>query len=277
MSTATNREFDCYCFLCCGPLGSSYLQVGSSDPDDLTNRRGRVETQRLALERGDELDSDDSSHESDYGSNDDESQEEEGGREEGDESESEDEDQDNHDEGNYQDPEHHSYDLDLATSDRTSWLRRVRVPPLTHTPLASQSSTLTLPRAFISGPATYEDMGRIWASPEPGEPHQASTGDNCFDCYTSFNDDEIGFPFHDHCMTVLQKALQWYYEYTPTKQERRLSSSPHLDLDALYEAASRLTGWSRAQLDLNYGEISGAGECWDFISEEEFSYLLPHL
>ncbi|KAL2802684.1 hypothetical protein BJX63DRAFT_437646 [Aspergillus granulosus] len=267
MLITTDREFDCYCFLCCGPLGALYLDVGSSGPGDLTNRRRRVEKKRLALDRGDEFDSDESSQEGDHDSYGNDSQEEDEHREEDDENQHDDDENEDEDEdGNYQDPERHSYDPDLATNDRTDWLHHVRV-------LGFNPHAFGKVKAFISGPATYEDMGRIRASLDP-DPNQSSTGDSFFDCYTIFNDNETGFPFHDHCMAILEKALQWYYGYTQAT-EKRQSTAPKLDLDALYEAASRLTGWSRAKLDLNYGHISGAEECWDSISGEEFSVSDP--
>lgn len=134
-------EFDCYCFLCSGPLVA--CNVGSTSRGHLNRRRRRVERKLLAIEAGKSFDSfsSDSDHDSDFHSGDD-------------------------DEVYVQD-ERRSYDPDLATAERIDWLLQVKVLGLN--PRASgdtksvslladtRAKKFTFSRAFISGQASYDD------------------------------------------------------------------------------------------------------------------------
>lgn len=93
-------EFDCYCFLCSGPLVP--CEVGSTSPGWLNRRRRRVKQKLDAIEAGHSFDSLDSGseHESDNYSG---------------------------DEDIYIDDERRSYDPDIATAERVDWINQVRV------------------------------------------------------------------------------------------------------------------------------------------------------
>jgi hypothetical protein len=90
-------NFDCYCFLCSGPLFEP--QLGSASPRALTKRRQRVEKKRLALKSKVWYNSDSSESEE----------------------ESEEEDEDDEFE------ERASYDPELATEERTDWIQYLQV------------------------------------------------------------------------------------------------------------------------------------------------------
>jgi hypothetical protein len=94
-------DFDCYCFLCSGPLFEP--QLGSASPQALRKRRQRVEEKRLALKAGLRYVSDSS-------------ESEDGGEEENEDDEEIDE---------YE--ERTSYDPELATEERTDWIQYLRV------------------------------------------------------------------------------------------------------------------------------------------------------
>lgn len=80
--------------------------------------------------------------------------------------------------------------------------------------------------------------------------------------YVSSNDNEVVFPFHPHCMTVLEKAFQWSSSRSQGPEERS-----RLDLNVLYKTAVRIGGLGNLKLD--YGGIHGVDQCWESIPGEE--------
>lgn len=94
-------DFDCYCFLCSGPLFEP--ELGSASPRALMKRRQRVEEKRLALKAGLRYVSDSS------------------------ESKDDDEEENEDDEEIDEYEERNSYDPELATEERTAWIQYLRV------------------------------------------------------------------------------------------------------------------------------------------------------
>lgn len=63
----------------------------------------------------------------------------------------------------------------------------------------------------------------------------------------------------------------YHTTFTSTATDR--SSSPQIDLDALYDTASRLIGQYSVVLELDYANISGVDQCWEAIPGEEVNTL----
>lgn len=252
-------DFDCYCFLCSGPLFEP--QLGSASPQALRKRRQRVEEKRLALKAGLRYVSDSS-------------ESEDGGEEENEDDEEIDE---------YE--ERTSYDPELATEERTDWIQYLRV-------LGFNPNAIGGSKAWISGRARYDDGGVIEVFDGSGlsflrqnilakethiniDPNQPSLDENrCYDCYVPTNGNEVVFPFHSSCMAVLKKVYEWSLNSSSYKKMKGLDST-EIDMDSLYDAATDLCDPYAVYLKLKYGDISGAEQCWECHPGEEYSVTDP--
>ncbi|OOQ83361.1 hypothetical protein PEBR_34936 [Penicillium brasilianum] len=258
-------EFDCYCLLCSGPLVP--CDIGSTSRGHLTRRRRRICKKLRAIEEGRSFDSFASDSEHDSGSDQD-----------GD-------DPDGSDGEVWEQDERRSYDPDVATSERIEWVEDVRV--LGMAMKKGEGDEEGIGRSFISGRANYDDAGLIYVE-QGDDPHQPSISEKSYyDCYVPSNDNDVVFPFHTHCMVVLEEAFKWSYAHSRRSKERSvpplthnipkdgipLSNSSSFDLNTLYKTATRIC--SLTNLNLDYGGISGVDQCWECIPGEEYSVIDP--
>ncbi|UKZ74792.1 hypothetical protein TrVFT333_002462 [Trichoderma virens FT-333] len=220
-------SFDCYCAICGATLDNANIEVGSTSPKFLARRRARVERQKRARELGEELASPD---------DDDEFEEEGEGR----------------DYWNTADDDH-AYDPELLGD--TTWLSNVRC-------LGFNPAAMGNGRAFISGPAKYEDYGRAKVSPG-SDPNQPSN-ETSFPCFWAMEGDvPVVFPFHECCFDIVSRAL--------TGSENRCK----IDKDALYNIMIGLSEQFENTLAISHGDINGGQQFWERIPGEEYTVTQP--
>ena len=258
-------SFDCYCALCSGPLGKTWVKFGSKEAKWLARRARRLDLakRRLAGEDVNESDEEDEDEESeDEAANEDhdtapevqsghlkDSGADQTTEDSGESDEDSDEDSDDEEPRSVdKDEEKVSYDptmLDLEVD----WLDQGHVVGLNREDPDD-------PVAFISGTGEYEDYG-VFRIEEPGEdPNDPQ--ESQYSCYTTMSDDEdVVFPFHRRCLSFMVMAIG----------EKR---EDVIDTKVLYTVFSQhREDWAPA-LQLNYGGIVGPQQFWESVSGEEY-------
>ncbi|VUC29161.1 unnamed protein product [Clonostachys rosea] len=223
-------EYECYCCLCCGPIVRT--QVGSSSPYVLRKRRERVEMRRLAQMTGDPYNSVLNLYEDEY------------------------------DEVIDISEELTTYDPDLATGERTHWIKSLQVLGFN-------------PEAIGPSKCEYKRGRGMIEVPNGSDPNQPSVdADTYYNCYKSENGNDVVFPFHCKCMAVLKKVYEWSLSHTSYKRVKSLDSA-EIDMDSLYFAFAALSEGFNTFLDLDYGNFFGADEFWISIPGEEWTATDP--
>ncbi|KAF2451988.1 hypothetical protein P171DRAFT_376537, partial [Karstenula rhodostoma CBS 690.94] len=278
-------SFDCFCALCCGPLGEAWVKFGSKNDEALAKRRRRVEVKkrRLAGENVNESDSDEDDGMEDHrqspltGEGDADSAgkesdpktkhdrnvafplnalEEEGGNTDdeiynqgaGDRL-SENDDAEGSEHG-WEDESENDNDNQESASDAGSlgeYEEKISYDPL------------KLRRKDV----TWLDRGRtLGFNPEAlGVTKCFVSGLGQYDSYGSFRietpDQHPTYPFHEACLQVLAKCLG-------------LRKKGEIDRDVLYAVLSQNSKDHDPALSLDYGEIEGPEQFWESISGEEY-------
>ncbi|KAK2766097.1 hypothetical protein FQN54_007612 [Arachnomyces sp. PD_36] len=223
-------SFDIFCAVCSGSLKG--VQIGSTNPRSLRRRHRHVNRWLRRYEAGIRH----VSYEVEQQESEDE-QSEKSGDEEGDDDEVE----------NDEDYEY-SYDPELVDEESVEWLDCFGC-------LGFNAETR---RAFVSGPASYDDCSTIEAK-KGDDPNYPGDGDLSLNAYHNFHDGS--FPIHWSCFDILTRALIGD------------ANDSDLDKEALYDAMFKLSGDKRLCLD--YGTISGPEQFWESVPGEEFSASDP--